>query len=136
MYINPYNDFDVATRTLNYRDALGNIIERNEHEYPYSFSNHCTWVASHNELAEAEKLTNSGVIYSDRMFEAAADKYNQACRDIFNNQGQNFSSRLPKDIEKMLRLYFDTPSLVLTHIYKSCNVSNGFPIWAFTYCYK
>jgi len=136
MFINPYTDVNVSTGQLHFRDALNNIIERTEQEHPYSFSNHCTWVANESVLAKAEKLINSGVVYSDRMFEADADKYDQSCRDIFNNQGQNFSSRLPKDIEKMLRLYFDTSSLVLTHIYKSCNVSNGFPTWAFTYCYE
>lgn len=125
-----------AYTSIEQRDALGKVIERPEREFPYSFSLHCKWVADEKDLEKSLKLESSGSVYSDRMYQSNSDKYNQACRDVFGNEGQYFDKRTPKNIEKMLRQYFGIPSLVLTHIYKECNLSSGYPTWAFTYRYK
>lgn len=126
---NPYT-------SLEQRDVLGEVIERTEREYPYSFSRHCAWVASEKVLEEANKLGNTGNVYSDRLYEQDCNKYNQVCRDVFGDEGQYFDNRSDKKIEKFLRKYLEVPDLVLTHVHKECNVGNGYPTWSFKYSHK
>lgn len=129
------DDYNPYTSKIR-RDCLGEVIERTEHDHPYSFSTHCTWNISDKAKIKADALNSSDTVYSDRLFEANADLYNQSCRYVWNNQGQNFESRSEKDIEKFLKHYYQNQSIILTRIYKSCNQSNGFPCWAFCFSFN
>jgi len=59
-------------------------------------------------------------------------KFNECCKKVWGNEGQYFSNREPKDIEKFLSLYWNK-KIELTAIEECCNVSSGYPIWIFYY---
>lgn len=129
-YINPYTNYGVDGKLIPL-DFESNVIARPQHDHPYSFSEHCTWAILGKKREAIEKLDTLSGVYSDRLFQADALAYNMACRSVWGNEGQCFDSRRPKDIEKMLQIVYAKPNLKLYRIVKSCNVSNGYPIWYF-----
>lgn len=135
-YHDPYHPEKGSNGQYITRDFVGNIIERTEREYPYSFSTHCTWLCSDTVKKKAAKMSDSSTIYSDRLYEANSTLFNQACRDVWKNEGQYFDKRRPQDIEKFLQRYYDNSSIVLTQIYKSCNTYNGYPCWCFLFAFN
>jgi hypothetical protein len=72
-------------------------------------------------------------VYSDRLLGWDHKKHNELCKKHFSNQGQDWSRRDPSRIERFLRDYFDSPTLILCEVIQGCNVSNGYPYWAFRY---
>ena len=70
-------------------------------------------------------------VYSDRLFQWNPEKYNRCSREVWNNEGQDFSARVPDDIEKFLRKYFEKEDLVLCQILQGENHSSGYPVWRF-----
>lgn len=126
--VNPYNNFDDNGRFI-HLDYEGSAIERPISEYPYSFSEHCTWAVLGEKRKKIDAMVTRGGVYTDRLYLHDSDKYNMACRHVWNNEGQFFDSRKPKDIEKMLQHYYDNNKIKLYKVVKSCNVSTGYPIW-------
>ena len=129
-YINPYINYGNDGKLISL-DFENNVIERTEHDYPYSFSTRCTWAILGEKRKKIEALDTLSGVYSDRLFQSDSLAYNMACRAVWDNEGQYFDSRSPKDIEKMLQLIYSNPKLKLYRILKSCNVSNGYPVWYF-----
>jgi hypothetical protein len=129
-YVNPYDNFD-GTGKFIHLDYENNVIERPISEYPYSFSEHCTWAILGNKREKIDAMVNRGGIYSDHLYLNDTDKYNMACRSVWNNEGQVFDNRRPKDIEKMLQHYYDDNKIKLYKVVKSCNASTGYPLWYF-----
>lgn len=129
-YINPYTNYGVDGKLIPL-DFESNVITRPPHDYPYSFSEHCTWAIMGKKREKIEKMASRGGVYSDRLQYEDSLKFEMACRSVWGNQGQRFESRFPKDIEKMLQLVYANPKLKLYRILKSCNVSNGYPVWYF-----
>ena len=80
------------------------------------------------EISEAKHS-----VYSDRLYQWNAKKFNECCNIVWNNSRQYFSNRTPEEIEKFLSLYF-TKEIKLVAIYEYENASNGFPYWRFDYC--
>lgn len=70
-------------------------------------------------------------VYSDRLFQWNPEKYNRCSREVWNNEGQDFSARVPDDIEKFLRKYCEKEDLVLCRILQGENQSSGYPVWRF-----
>ena len=76
---------------------------------------------------------HNAAVYSDRLMQWDYDKFNRCCVHVWDNEGQYFSSREPKEIERFLQLYNDSPELKLVDIIEGCNVGNGYPYWVFRY---
>jgi len=106
-------------------NLAGEIVERTKGEYPYNYDAFLIWKGNYIK-------GKSDVVYSDRLMQWDYKKFNKCCNEIWDNEGQYFSNRNPKDIEKFLSLYWDK-EIVLTAIEECCNVSNGYPIWIFYY---
>lgn len=71
---------------------------------------------------------------SDHLWLADSRKYNEVSRRLFGDESQLWwDSRTPQQVEQFLRDYFDNPKLVLVKIQKMYNVSNGGPVWGFSY---
>ena len=70
-------------------------------------------------------------LYSDRLYEWDREKYNDACRQIWNNQGQMFyvGERSPEETERFLQIYTRDPELKLLSIFRYTNQSNGYDVW-------
>lgn len=74
-------------------------------------------------------------VYSDRLVHWDYNKYNELCIKHFGNRGQYWNNREPEKIEAFLSEYFDKE---VDFIRKKQfeNVSNGYPYWLLTFCYK
>ena len=107
-------------------DLDGNEIKRNPFTHPYSYDEYVIWK---DENFNKEKYS---AVYSDRLYQYDYEKYNKCCQEVFENQGQRFDQRDPKEIEKFLSMYFDE-RIKLTAIMQGCNQSSGFPYWIFLY---
>lgn len=129
---NPYTNFGIDGNFVSV-DFEGNVIERTEQEYPYSFSQNCTWAILGKKREDIDKNKKRGGFYSDHMYQQDYLKYNLACELVWGNKGQYFDSRSPREIEKMLQLYTENPNIRLYRIVKQCNVSTGYPVWFFGY---
>lgn len=129
-YVNPYLNYDENGKLISL-DSEGNVISRTESDYPYSFSEHCIWAIMGKKRTAIDKMNTRDGVYSDRLQQQDALKFEMACRSVWGNQGQRFDSRFPKDIEKMLQIVYDNPKLKLYRTVKSCNASTGYPVWYF-----
>lgn len=79
-------------------------------------------------------MTGDGYNDSDRLWFADSSKYNEVSRRLFGDESQLWwDSRSPQQVEQFLREYFGNPELVLVKIQKMYNISNGGPIWGFSY---
>ena len=105
-------------------DINGNQVERSKSEYPYSYDFFVT-----HRFGENSEFNS--MAYSDRLLQWDWDKFNECCRKVWNNHGQLFGDRKPKQIEQFLQIYYNNPKLKLVVIMEGCNVSSGYPIWAF-----
>lgn len=114
-----FKDFEKRTGYVNLR---GDVVTRNPQTHPYSYDPFLLWKGDYKE--------GDSIVYSDRLISWDHEKFNKCCMEVFNNKGQNFNNRKPKDIEKFLSLYFDK-DIKLTAIEEGCNVSNGYPYWIF-----
>lgn len=113
---------------VGYLDCNGNPVQRSKDEWPYSYSDHLVWFKDSKYIKKLPKSCST--IYSDRLYQWDHTKYNKCCKEVWNNEGQYFNNRDPKDIEKFLSLYYDRP-IELLKIGECCNVSSGYPIWIF-----
>jgi len=112
-----------TTNNCIYFDMSGNPVKRTKEQYPYGYDAYVVWQEGH--------IKGKGdCVYSDRLFKWDTEKYNESCKKVWSNTGQNFGSRNPKDIEKFLSEYYDK-EVKLTTIMEGCNASNGFPYWVF-----
>lgn len=102
----------------------GKPIERTPLSYPYNYDEYIIWK---DENFNEEECS---AVYSDRLFQWDYEKYNKCCQEVFENQGQQFYERNPKEIEKFLGIYFEK-QIKLTAIVQGCNQSNGHPYWVF-----
>lgn len=105
-------------------DIKGNLVTRVPEIYPYSYDKFAIWENGYS--------LKDCAVYSDRLYQLNADKYNSCCEKIWGNRGQMFYDRDIDDIEKFLSMYYEK-SVTLTGIEQGCNVSNGFPFWIFYY---
>ena len=108
-----------------YMDEDGNPVSRPKDKFSYSYDFFVTW------KTEKFKSKDRTAVYSDRLWQWNHQKYDSLCQKHWQNQGQNFYDREPKQIEAFLRDYHDLPNLELVMIQEGCNVSSGYPIWLF-----
>ncbi|MEX3625374.1 hypothetical protein [Viridibacillus arvi] len=106
-----------------FKDLDGNSIERSPIDYPYSYDEFVIWVSDYQK-------GNSENVYSDRLFQWDPKKFNDCCIKIWGNTRQYFNNRNPKEIEKFLSMYLDSP-IKLTAITECCNRYSGYPYWSF-----
>lgn len=78
-------------------------------------------------------MAGNGYNDSDHLWFADADKYNEVSRRLFGDKSHWWGGRTAAQVEIFLREFFDNPKLILVQIQKMYNVSNGFPIWGFSY---
>lgn len=98
--------------------------ERTPMNSPYSYDPFLVWECGYDK--------RDSTLYSDRLHSQDYNNYNSCCEKVWNNSGQNFSSRKYSEIEEFLSLYLKTP-IQLTRIIEACNISNGYPYWVFNY---
>ena len=109
-----------------YVDINGREVERTPFSNPYNYDEFVLWKSD-----KFNSHTDSGV-YSDRMMQWDLEKYNKCCREVFQNEGQMFGNRKPKQIEKFLSKYLGE-DILLTAIIQGCHWITGFPYCAFYY---
>ena len=108
----------------------GELVKQNPLKFPYSYDPFVLYRA----IGYAEMDVKSMFCeYSDRLLTRDWDKHNTLCMKHFGDEGQSWSEREPSHIQAFLRDYLEAPDLVLTMIIQSCNVSNGYPVWAFRF---
>lgn len=71
-------------------------------------------------------------MYSDRMLSWDYVLFNKCLKEVFGNQGQDFSNRKPEDIQSFLTMYVGSP-VTLMEVRRYVNVSTGFPCWLFIF---
>jgi hypothetical protein len=70
----------------------------------------------------------------DRLLMGDWDKYNAVSMRLFGDVSQMWwDRRTPEQVQEFLRQYWDDPELILVKIQKMYNISNGFPVWNFSY---
>lgn len=99
---------------------------KNEIDHPYDFDPYTVWMTNKN-------VVPNGSVYTDRLFQWDNIKHDLLCLKHFENKGQYWSDRSPSKIQDFLRDYLDDQNLILCEIQKHCNVSNGYPVWYFSY---
>lgn len=109
-----------------YVDEYDNPVERTKDKYPYTYDGFVVY-----RLGKNEEIT--GTVYSDRMLQWDWDKYNKCTKEVFGDTRQMFYDATPSQIEALLQLYFQKPTLKLILMMEYCNVSNGYPVWRFDY---
>lgn len=102
----------------------GNPVKRTKQNYPYSYDDYVVWKGEYSEMDNA--------VYSDRLMQWDYERFNKCCQEVWGNSGQYFNNRMPTDIERFLSLYYKE-NIQLTAVTEGCNVSNGYPYWAFFY---
>lgn len=117
----PY-DREFGCYTLKHPE--GAPVVKTPQSHPYSYDTFTIW-KNHVEPENA--------VYSDRLLSWDRKKHDQLCKRHFKNQGHNWSHRDPRKIERFLRDYFGSPTLVLCEVVQGCNVGNGYPYWVFLY---
>jgi len=108
-----------------YTDINGNPVCRTREAYPYSYDPYVIWKGEYNKNTD-------GATYSDRLWQQNPEKFKKYCKQVWEDEGQIFSYRDSKGIEKFLSLYFER-EVKLTAIMEGYNVSNGYPYWVFFY---
>lgn len=126
IYVSDPEAIDLVTRK-----KFKNV--KNKQEYPYSYDEFLQWEKKLGDFKGYGTDKEIHGLYSDRLFQWDPKKYNQICRDVFDNEGQYWNSRSPKDTEKFLQLYLDDPTVTLQWIIEGCNPGSGFPYWVFGY---
>jgi hypothetical protein len=101
----------------------GRPVEKTLDRWPYSYDAYMTWKGDYHK-------GKGDAVYSDRLYQWDSKKYDECCRAIWNNEGQYFNNREPKDIERFMCLYFGY-KIKLTGIETGCNYSTGYPYWVF-----
>jgi len=91
------------------------------------------WAAPRTQY-ELKGVTPNGNNDHDRLLEADWDKYNEVSMRLFGDKSQMWwDRRTPEQVQEFLRQYWDDPELILVKIQKMYNISNGFPVWNFSY---
>lgn len=108
-----------------YYDIYGHPVQKTKDEYPYSYDTFVIWKKEYRK-------NKSQTVYSDRLKQWDAEKYNNCCQTVWDNHGQYFDRRTPEEIERFLSLYLEK-RIKLTAITQGCNVSSGYPYWVFYY---
>lgn len=111
---------------LGFVDLNGNPVKRTPFTHAYNYDEYVIY------KDENFKEVKCDAVYSDRLYQWDYDKFNRCCKEVFKNQGQYFSERDPKEIEKFLSLYFEK-EVKLMAITQGCNASTGYPYWVFFY---
>ncbi len=124
MWVNSFGD----KQKYLYVDRHGNPIKKDPISHPYGYEAYVLWKIKNLQL----KDITSGV-YSDRLFQWDCNKFNRLCEKYWGNTSQWFNLRSHKEIELFLREYLELSDLKLLMIEQMCNVSNGFPLWYFSY---
>jgi hypothetical protein len=88
------------------------------------------WAAARTTF-EIQGVVANGNNDHDRLF---GEKYDQVSMRLFGDKSQMWwDRRSPEQVQEFLRQYWDDPELILVQIQKMYNVSNGFPVWNFSY---
>ena len=107
-------------------NIFGDMVPKREQQPPRH------WAAP--VVTFATGAQGNGYNDSDHLWLADSRKYNEVSRRLFGDESQLWwDSRTPQQVEQFLRDYFDNPALVLVKIQKMYNVSNGGPVWGFSY---
>lgn len=101
--------------------------KRSPQEYPYNYDDYNLFVHPDKESLD-NKYEASGA-YTDRILHWDWDKHNEACRHVWNNEGQYWQDRTPEEIERFLNYYYDRSDFKVTKIVQSVNHSSGYPLW-------
>lgn len=124
MHVIEWHNGELIVR-VNELDLHGNPIKRSKDKFPYCYDEFVVWSSDYNK-------GKSETVYSDRLYQWDSEKYAKCSLEVWGNVGQWFNNRKPEEIGKFLSLYMDT-KIKLTAIVEGCNVSNGYPYWAFYY---
>ena len=71
-------------------------------------------------------------VYSDRLHDWDAPKYNECAIKVFGKPTQCFDGKTPEDINIFLNLYFGK-EVNLIMIKRYINAFNGYPYWYFMF---
>src|SRR6478609_7403466 len=99
----------------------GELRTKFSHPYSYDPIRHFhKWVGGEAENA-----------YDDRMRQWNYRKWDDAFKAVHTEMGNSFRLSNPKTAEKILRLYYESPTLVLIDLIEWCNVATGYPCFSF-----
>lgn len=105
-------------------DENGNPVKRTKDDHPYSYDDFIIYRGHPNEVGNI-------TLWSDRLQSQYNSTWNDLLKKHFNETGENFTCRNPKQIEAFLKELLNDPELKLVYIMEGCNQANGFPVWRF-----
>lgn len=109
-----------------YVDINGDPVQRTVMSHPYSYDAFVKYRGGQNE-----EITHS--VYSDRLLGEFSQEVLKAAKlKHFKSDGDFYDKRDPKDVERFLSELYGKPVKLIV-IIQDCNVSNGFPLWAFLF---
>ncbi len=100
-------------------------VKKSKRDFPYNYDTFVLYGTSNMEFGCTE--------WSDHILRRDYKKYNKCLMEVFGNEGQIWSSRDFKSIEKFLKLYLEDESIELVRVLEGCNQSSGYPVWAFQF---
>ncbi len=119
-----YDEVSLGHYVMHQRGEFGQIISNHDkQQHPYSYGPFTMW-GKKDEKTHRE--------YDDRLRQRDHVKYEKCLKNVFGKHVGYFNYLDPKLIEKFLCEYFEKP-IKLVHIEECCNISNGYPYWAFDF---
>lgn len=115
-----------------YVDQYGNPVNRNRHEWPYSYDAYVTYQKS-GYTYESGTQQGLHIEYHDRMMQWNWEKFHQSMMTVCGKRQQTFKNLSTNQIKEFLELYNDVKEVDLLIVMEGCNVSNGYPYWIFFY---
>jgi hypothetical protein len=121
------NAFDYDGGTASHLDIYGNKRSHPLNEEPTH------WAAARTTF-ENKNVVANGNNDHDRLLEGNWAKYDEVSMRLFGDKSHMWwDQRTPTQVQEFLRQYWDDPELILVKIQKMYNISNGFPVWNFSY---
>ena len=103
----------------------GHFVEREPHEYPYSYTRFCLWKRGWNK--------EDHVLWSDRLYNQYKN-YSDIKNEILG-MSDNFAQYTPEQIETFLCRLFEK-DVTVTGMEQECNYATGYPYWLIYFRYK
>ncbi|MFS1429230.1 hypothetical protein LMH73_019290 [Vibrio splendidus] len=99
-------------------------IQRTKQSHPYSYEPFETF-------NNGRKSSSS--VWSDRIRQQNPKKFNKSCNEVWGNDGHDFDTRQPDEIERFLQVLFDNNDIKLNCIVETCDHSSGISLWHFSF---
>lgn len=93
-------------------------------DYPFGYDPYVRWKGEYKE--------NNHFVCSNELLESNPNKFAICYEEVFGEIGQDFTIKLPSQVNSFLNKYFSR-KVKLTVIINCCDTNTGVPYWCFGY---